>query len=180
MAAICGCSSERGHQIAGSGHFAPNAEFELKATEDFATGPFYKLVREEALYGGAIALDVPSTFFVWGSKPGGGGAGYQELVEQEIRWANRAGLRTTMLLSPYPWPAGKTARKLARNTFRQDTEIFVKQLADASAVPSEWVVENYADTNPTDAPAVGPDTLPNSVSEVALWVASHAPVYTTL
>jgi hypothetical protein len=45
------------------------------------------------------------------------------------------------------------------------------------AVPSEWAVDNYEDTYPNDAPAMVPDTVRNTTTEVGLWLARHAPVY---
>jgi len=78
---------------------APNDPSEPKLGEDvFATNPFYELERDEALYGKAIAFDVPPNFFL----TGGSGPGYQKFIVQAIQWGNAHGLRTTMLLSPYP------------------------------------------------------------------------------
>jgi hypothetical protein len=80
----------------------------------FATNPYYALERGEALYGKAIAFDVPPNFFL----TGGSGPGYQKFIVQAIQWGNEHGLRTTMLLSPYPWP---TNAKGKPDTFRQFT-----------------------------------------------------------
>jgi hypothetical protein len=38
-------------------------------------------------------------------------------------------------------------------------------------------VDNYEDTYPNDAPAMVPDTVRNTTTEVGLWLARHAPVY---
>jgi hypothetical protein len=158
---------------------APNAADEPKLGENvFATDPFYALERDEALYGKAIAFDVPPNFFL----SGGSGPGYQKFIVQAIQWGNARGLRTTMLLSPYPWPedaAGtlETFSQFTGNTFSRDTRIFVKFLEREKAVPSEWAVDNYEDTYPNDAPAMVPDTVRNTTTEVGLWLARHAPVY---
>jgi hypothetical protein len=124
---------------------------------------FYKLSRFEASYGGAIALDSPSNFFL----SGGSGPGYQGFIEQAVRWGNAHGLRTTVLVSPYP----------SRATFSEDTKKFVDLLALHNAVPSEWAVDDYENTNPNDEKAMGPDTLVNSTTNVGLWLATNAPVY---
>jgi hypothetical protein len=146
---------------------APNAADEPKLGENvFATDPFYELERDEALYGRAIAFDVPPNFFL----SGGSGPGYQKFIVQAIQWGNARGLRTTMLLSPYPWPG-------AGNTFSRDTRNFVRYLDKEKAVPSEWAVDNYEDTDPNDAPAMVPDTARNTTTGVGLWLARHAPVY---
>ncbi len=124
---------------------------------------FYKLSRFEALYGGAIAFDSPASFFL----AGGSGSGYRKFIEQAIRWGNARGLRTTMLVSPYP----------TRSNFTQNTERFVGVLTAHDAVPSEWAVDDYENTNPNDADAMGPDTRTNTTTQVALWLATQAPVY---
>ena len=144
----------------------------------FATNPYYALERGEALYGKAIAFDVPPNFFL----TGGSGPGYQKFIVQAIQWGNEHGLRTTMLLSPYPWPTnsqGKpvTFREFTNNTFSADTRTFVRQLSQQLAIPSEWSVDNYEDPYPQDAPAVVPETVQNTTTSVGLWLARNAPVY---
>jgi len=157
----------------------PNDPDEPKLGENvFATNPFYELERDEALYGRAIAFDVPPNFFL----SGGSGPGYEKFVVQAIQWGNAHGLRTTMLVSPYPWPtnaAGRleTFRQFTDNTFSRDTQDFVNRLRAEHAVPSEWAVDNYEDTYPHDAPAMVPETVRNTTTEVGLWLARNAPVY---
>jgi len=144
----------------------------------FATNPYYALERGEALYGKAIAFDVPPHFFL----TGGSGPGYQKFIVQAIQWGNQHGLRTTMLLSPYPWPTntkGKpdTFREFTNNTFSSDTQKFVSQLSQQRAIPSEWSVDNYEDPYPHDSPAVVPETVENTTTAVGLWLTANAPVY---
>jgi hypothetical protein len=140
----------------------PNAADEPKLGENvFASNPFYALERYEAIYGGAMAFDVPPNFFL----TGGSGPGYQTFIVQAIQWGNAHGLRTTMLVSPYPWPstaAGRLEkfRQFTGNSFASDTQAFVQYLTAADAVPSEWSVDNYEDTYPHDAPAMVPETVP--------------------
>jgi len=144
----------------------------------FATHPYYALERGEAVYGKAIAFDVPPNFFL----TGGSGPGYQKFIVQAIHWGNGHGLRTTILLSPYPWPAnfkGKpdTFRQFTNNTFSSDTRTFVRQLSQQQAIPSEWSVDNYEDPHPHDTPAVVPETVRNTTTAVGLWLAKNAPLY---
>jgi hypothetical protein len=144
----------------------------------FATNPYYALERGEALYGKAIAFDVPPNFFL----TGGSGPGYQKFIVQAIQWGNEHGLRTTMLLSPYPWPTnskGKpdTFRQFTNNSFSSDTRTIVRQLSQQQAIPSEWSVDNYEDPYPHDNPAVVPETARNTTTAVGLWLAKNAPVY---
>jgi hypothetical protein len=124
---------------------------------------FYELSRFEALSGGAIAFDSPTTYFL----AGGSGPGYQKFIEQSIRWGNAHGLRTTMLVSPYP----------TRSNFTEETKKFVGVLLAHDSVPSEWAVDDYENTNPNDADAMGPDTRANTTTQVGLWLATQAPVY---
>ena len=157
----------------------PNDRKEPKLGDHvFATNPYYALERGEALYGKAIAFDVPPNFFL----NGGSGPGYQKFIVQAIQWGNEHGLRTTMLLSPFPWPTnskGKpdTFRQFTSNTFSSDTQTFISQLSEQQAIPSEWSVDNYEDPYPHDSPAVVPETVQNTTTAVGLWVAANAPVY---
>jgi hypothetical protein len=157
----------------------PNAADEPKQGEDvFATNPFYALERGEALYGKAMAFDVPPNFFL----SGGSGPSYEKFIVQAIQWGNAHGLRTTMLLSPYPWPTNSkgqldTFREFTDNTFDRDTRDFVRRLIKEDAVPSQWAVDNYEDTYPHDGPAMVPETSQNTTTEVGLWLARNAPVY---
>jgi hypothetical protein len=156
----------------------PNDPDEPKLGENvFATNPFYALEREEALYGKAMAFDVPPNFFL----NGGSGPGYEKFIVQAIQWGNAHGLRTTVLLSPYPWPTNsagqlETFREFTGNTFSRDTREFVRRLTEEHAIPSEWAVDNYEDTYPHDAPAMVPEATRNTTTEVGLWLARHAPV----
>jgi hypothetical protein len=87
-----------------------------------------------------------------------------------------------MLVSPYPWPTNsagqlETFDEFTGNTFSRDTRDFVDRLTEEQAVPSEWAVDNYEDTYPNDAPAMVPETVRNTTTEVGLWLARNAPVY---
>lgn len=144
----------------------------------FATSPYYALERGEALYGKAIAFDVPPKFFL----NGGSGPGYRKFIVQAIQWGNEHRLRTTMLVSPYPWPnnsKGKpdTFPQFTHNTFSSDTRTFVSLLSQQQAIPSEWSVDNYEDPYPHDAAAVAPETVYNTTTAVGLWLAQNAPVH---
>jgi hypothetical protein len=144
----------------------------------FATNPFYALERYEALYGKAMAFDVPPNFFL----TGGSGPGYQKFIVQAIQWGNEHGLRTTMLLSPYPWSNNSkgnpdTFRQFKNNTFSRDTQVFVRRLIKEKAIPTEWAVDNYEDPYPHDFYAVVPETVRNTTTEVGLWLARNAPAY---
>jgi hypothetical protein len=129
--------------------------------------PKWDAVRIASAYGGGIAIDTPPLFVAY-SPPY-----YLSFVEQEIRWANSAGLRTSVIISPYgEGPA-----------FLANTQAYVRQLVADHAIPSQWVVENYAvnpdGTYPDDADypnPIGSETTPGTVAQVADWLAHNAPV----
>jgi hypothetical protein len=155
-----------------------NREEPKQGNHVFATNPHYALERYEALYGKGIAFDVPPNFFL----TGGSGRGYQKFIVQAIQWGNEQGLRTTMLLSPYPWPDNSKGkpdhfRQFTSNTFGSDTQTFVRYLIQQQAIPSEWSVDNYEDPYSHDDPAVAPESVPNTTTAVGLWLAINAPVY---
>jgi hypothetical protein len=157
----------------------PNDRNEPKLGDHvFATNPYYALERGEALYGNAIAFDVPPHFFL----TGGSGPGYQKFIVQAIQWGNEHGLRTTMLVSPYPWPTNSKGkpenfRQFTGNTFGSDTQAFVSELSQVGAIPSEWSVDNYEDPYAHDIHAVAPETVANTTTAVGLWLTTNAPVY---
>ena len=124
---------------------------------------FYDLARFEASYGRAIAFDSPPSVFL----SGGSGPGYQRFIEEAIRWGDESGVRTTVLVSPY----------FDRSTFRADTENFVGVLLSHNAIPTEWAVDDYENTDANDARVMGPDTRANTTTGVGLWLATHAPIY---
>lgn len=150
---------------------APNATWESgnpifppkRAAYYDINSQFYELSRFEAADGGGIAFDSPPKFFL----AGGSGPGYQRFIEQAIRWGNAHGLRTTVLISPYS----------GRSEFTADTRKFVGVLTLHKAVPSEWAVDNYENTDPDDAKAMGPDSVANTTTNVGLWLADNAPVF---
>jgi hypothetical protein len=150
---------------------APNATWEAgnpifppkRAAYYDINSSFYELSRFEAADGAGIAFDSPPKFFI----AGGSGPGYQGFIEQAIRWGNAHGLRTTVLISPYS----------GRNGFTADTRKFVGILTLHQAVPSEWAVDDYENTNSNDAKAMGPESVVNTTTNVALWLARNASVF---
>lgn len=150
---------------------APNATWEAgnpifpqkRAAYYDINSPFYELSRFEATNGAGIAFDSPPKFFL----AGGSGPGYQRFIEQAIRWGNAHGMRTTVLISPY---AG-------RGAFTADTQKFVAALTFHNALPSEWAVDDYENTDPNDGKAMGPDSVVNTTTNVGLWLVMNAPVF---
>jgi hypothetical protein len=118
--------------------------------------------RTEAQYGGGLAVDVPPRIFFKFGK------GYDEFVEDELRWARQAGLQATYLISP----------NVSKTNFAADTQRLVAQLTADGALPTFWVVENYRPrekVEPGYPNAVGSENDPLTVTGVALWLAQHTP-----
>ena len=144
----------------------PNDPSEPKLGDEvFATNPYYELEREEALYGKAIALDVPPHFFL----TGGSGPGYEKFIVQAIQWGNDHGLRTTVLLSPYPWPTNpagqlETFDEFTNNTFSQDTRDFVGRLRK----PMRFPPNGQSTITKTHIPMIIPPWCPKRFSTLRL------------
>ena len=117
-------------------------------------------IRAMALYGGAIGIDAPPSFFFAQN------SGYQQFIQQEIKWGVAHGLRVSVIVSPYT----------GRTTYLADTQNFVQTLIAAGAVPTQWVAENYDVPVPADYPnRLGSEDQPNTVDNIALWLARNAP-----
>ena len=85
-----------------------------------------------------MAKPSPSMFRPTSFWPAEAAPATRNFIVQAIQWGNEHRLRTTMLLSPYPWPAnskGKpyTFRQFTNNTFSSDTPTFVRRLSQQQA-----------------------------------------------
>jgi hypothetical protein len=120
----------------------------------------YAVVRQMALYGGAIALDTPPDFFFQQS------AAYQQFAIDEIKWGVANGLRVSVIVSP-----GN-----AGSNFLANTQALVAFLTNAGALPTQWDAENYDVNVPANYPNnIGAETQTNTIANVALWLADYAP-----
>ncbi len=142
--------------------------------DGFADAAFWANVRAAALFGGGIGLDVPPTY--WTLR----GAGYQAQVARMVAWANSSGIRSSLIVSPYaekPDAAGHTGGCGYDPAFVQNTGRLAAGLAQAGALPTQWVVENYGAAGPgcgagNDVAAGGSESL----DAAALFLAGSAPV----
>lgn len=130
-------------------------------------------------YAGGVGIDVPV------------GIGYQDphwmpSIINEIQWANANGIRTVVLLTPFNTdPASSQAggQFSFDAAFEAHTKWFVAKLRAANALPSAWIVSNYSnwgknsDGTLRTSNMVGRDvdTIGQSVTAVARWVAENAP-----
>lgn len=127
--------------------------------QPFATSTFYSGVRQAALYGGGLEIQLPSSG-VFTMSP----SEWQTVVE-EIRWCSDNGLRSALLVE------NESALITSSDpNFAPDTMTLIEQLGAEGALPSQVVLENdsasqngsYYDTSPTDE---------NALNAVALQVA---------
>lgn len=150
--------------------FSPNSAAAYDGSQaSLGTGffdPRWAAVRAASVYGGGIAFDTPPLFAFW-SPPW-----YLNFVEQEIRWGNAMGLRTSVIVSPY----------LSGSDYLADAQKFEAILVAAHAVPTQWVVESYDETPQGTYPndtnfinSIGSEAAPNSEAAVADWFARNAP-----
>ena len=127
--------------------------------QPFATSTFYSGVRQAALYGGGLEIQLPSSG-VFTMSP----SEWQTVVE-ETRWCSDNGIRSALLVENQ----GDSITSSDPN-FAPDTMTLIEQLGAEDALPSQVVLENdsasqngsYYDTSPTDQ---------NALNAVALQVA---------
>jgi hypothetical protein len=122
--------------------------------EPFATSDYWKDARLAAIYGGSLAIDIPSRNFFLVPH-------WAKFEESQIRWANSAGVRSDLILSPG-----------GSRSFMADTQAVLARLVADDAVPISITIENY---EPGSASTIGEETAPETLNAVALWVARHAP-----
>lgn len=144
--------------------------------QDFATSAYWANTREAALYAGGLSFDIPPAFLQftkdWFGAQGKPQDTYIKFVESQIKWANSEGLRTSIIVSTYATPTqGNTPYQDSRyGGLLKVTQDMVAMLKADGAMPSQFIVENYAwpkddEFKPTD----GRDSL----QTVAKWLASQ-------
>ena len=153
-------------------------------TEDivdlFATSRFWANVRAAVLYGGALALDVPPSYALQRT------SGYVSFIAQMIAWADSVGIRSSLILSPYAVEADTKGQSGAQGydpKYLARTQTLIARLRSAGALPTQFIVENYAGTAPADSNYPAGDGVAGSLNEVADFLATTtatAPAGTTV
>lgn len=150
--------------------YSPNGGLAPSAIQSGATWMSERFlpIRQMALYGGALTIDAPPSYF-FNQSPA-----YQGFCEAQIRWAEANHLRTTVILSPDD----------SGSNFLDDAKRFVRALASANAIPTQWAVENYVaigDYAPGDGVypnPIGSELKANTVAQVATYLAKTVSVVT--
>ncbi len=167
-AAITAALAHGAHQVAVNdtpNSYAPDLD------DPFATSGYWANVRALYAFGGAGALDVPPSYFV-AREPA-----YRQTIIQQIRWLNAQGLGSYVLVSPFLYAgadaAGNTYASAYDPLFFEHLVQMVGVLKQAGALPTHWVVENYAPPSAVPpATANAPDTTPEGLVAAALWLAT--------
>ncbi len=122
----------------------------------FGTADEAANVRAAALYGGGLAFDMPSEYVlqVAAILPG-----YIPAMVSEIKWANSEGLRTSIIISPLDG---------TDPSILENTKTFIALLQANGALPSQFIVENYA-----EAPAASGTYFSTSSAESLNGVATY-------
>jgi hypothetical protein len=124
--------------------------------------------RALALQLGGLVIDMPSNYFL--DNPGGT---YQATAISEIKWAVANDLVVAVLLSPYSETTTGIPQFEYDSTFLSASQQVESILAAAGALPTQWMIENYAPLDGDANPVTGSD--PNSINSVATWFAENAP-----
>ena len=132
----------------------------------FESAAYWANVRAVALYGGGLGIDAPPSYFFAREEA------YRRMTAEMIVWAKAHGLRVSFIVSPYalqPDHAGHSGPSGYDPAFRQATQRLVAFLQERNALPTEWVVENYALGGTEND--VAADGTGGSLNEVAILLA---------
>lgn len=150
---------------AGTYNIAPFYTMQYDTDDDFATGAYYANYRKLALYSGGFAVDAPPQFYL------GTGSTLLDKTAAMIKWGTDNHLRVFLLVTPFTNGAQNCGYQ---SDFLQSTQTFVSYLRTKGAVPTEYGAANYCgNTTNTVVNAPLGDDVPQSVNQVALWLATQ-------
>lgn len=150
---------------AGTYNIAPFYTMQYDTDDDFATGAYYANYRKLALYSGGFAVDAPPQFYL------GTGSTLLDKTAAMIKWGTDNHLRVFLLVTPFTNGAQNCGYQ---SDFLQSTQTFVSYLRTKGAVPTEYGAANYCgNTTNTVVNAPRGDDVPQSVNQVALWLATQ-------
>jgi hypothetical protein len=135
--------------------------------DPFATGEYWAPVRELALAGGGLALDVPPNY-AFQREPG-----YLAMIVQMIRYCNAAHLRSSLVVSPWalvPDAAGHTGSVGFDTALLSATRQLVAYLQAHDSMPTEWGVENYSAPSQNGSENTPGEDGAGTLNEVALFL----------
>lgn len=133
---------------------------------NFAKDVRFSNQRAAALFGGGIAIDVPTG--LWFVSP----PAYRNTIVSSIRWTRAHRLAVILAVSPFAAGALSIPEWNYDNKLLSQTQMLVAELALADALPTRWMVQNYgAEVTTDNRPA--PESDPNSLANVAVWLSNY-------
>ncbi|GBQ33860.1 hypothetical protein HLH34_15215 [Gluconacetobacter azotocaptans] len=145
----------------------------VRVPSDYATDPYYANSRRIALMAGGFGIDTPANIFSTESYYGTPhSAMFRRLIAGEIRWANRHHLTTAVFMTIFDTQHGMRGNG-PDFQFMRGVQTEVRYLEHAGARPTYWIVGQYSN-GPATTNMPETDTTPESIAQVATWVARHA------
>ena len=139
----------------------PNGTPSVTVTHPWADS-YWDDNREVAMYGGGWTTDSPPKYFFSSTV----GQAYRDWIVAQTQWTNNQGLKSIHIISPNSSGAN----------FFGDSVNYVRYFEERSAIPEQWVVENYI--TPGEPPAgylnrIGSEDVSTNVAYVANWLINH-------
>ncbi|MBB2200731.1 hypothetical protein [Gluconacetobacter tumulisoli] len=144
-----------------------------RVQSDYATDPYYANSRRIALLAGGFGIDTPANIFSTDAYYGPGHSEmFRRLIASEIRWANRHHLTTAVFMTIFDTQHGMRGNG-PDFRFLRGVQTEVRYLENADARPTYWIVGQYSN-GPATTNMPETDTTPESITQVANWVARNA------
>ncbi|MGI4795641.1 MAG: baseplate J/gp47 family protein [Janthinobacterium lividum] len=124
----------------------------------FASSTATQYVRAAALYSGGICFDFPPWFAL------AQGSAFITATENEIKWANANGIRSSITLSP---------ENADDTSFLADTQTIIAQFKAAGALPSQIVVKDGGVFSTSSEGNIFSTSFADSLNNVGLWLAKN-------
>lgn len=139
--------------------------------QDFATSNYWQNNRAAALYAGGLSFDAPPSFVTQFTRAWFGAQNlpqdtYVNFFENQIKWANSEGLRTSVIISSY---GNSEFSDSKYGGLLRSTQSMISELKANGAMPSQFVVENYGGYNGNEFTTTNDDSL----QKVAEWLKSQ-------
>ncbi|WP_145993785.1 hypothetical protein [Gluconobacter japonicus] len=141
---------------------------------NYETDPYYKNSRKIAIAAGGFGIDTPANIFSTDAYYGPRHSEmFRKLIASEIQWANKNHLTTVVFMTIFDTQHGKHGGGPDFH-FMDGVQKEVNYLIKAHALPTYWIVGQYSN-GPENTNMPQTDTQAESITQVATWVANHAP-----
>ncbi|GAD10389.1 hypothetical protein GFGA_1c0669 [Gluconobacter frateurii NBRC 103465] len=141
---------------------------------DYATDPYYENSRHIAIEAGGFGIDTPANIFSTNAYYGPHHSEmFRALIASELRWANKHHLTTVVFMTIFDTKNGRHGNGPDFH-FMDGVQTEVNYLKKVHALPTYWVVGQYSN-GPANTNMPQTETQAESITQVAAWVANHAP-----